>query len=521
MKQRAGWTLLAMVMMVTLPAAAQLPPVGVPRGMVRVELGGEFRHADSRFQDGTTQDLTRSFTTAALGGSFFSPLRVSETSIGRLIGDLGYRLNAGSTLANGLVEIGTGFIGASYGLTGRITLFATVPIVQTRMQTRILYDSANADAGFNPGDPLFGSIPGRSQTAGFFTDFEAALNQLETNINTGVYDANPAQRTQAENTLDQGKLLRDELRVIFDNADAPFVPLATSSAGVGITDSIAGYQATLTSLSVGGFSSLPALASARLSPADLQNFITNPAGPVAAFPLEDVSRSRMGDIEGGIGYTLVDRWNRDHHPGGFRAVVEGRVRFPTGLIDRSDDLIDVGTGSGHLALGVAGTADLGTGRWGVRVRGSYEHSFARNVDRRVSSPLQPIAPASYLRTVKRQPGSLIDVAATPFFRLVSTFALLGGVRLRRHARDQVTYASPADSVPGVSAAVMSEGTDWTLTTFQAGVSYQSPATITPGKSGFPVEASWIIEGPLSSSRGIVAKERTMRFQLRLYARLFD
>ena len=519
MKQRAGWMLSVLVIAMVPPVVAQLPPGGLPRGVFRLELGGEFSHADSRFREGNSEDLARSFTTTTIGGQFYEPLSASESAIGRIIGNLNYQLNAGSSTANGLIQVGRGFIGGSYGFTSRISLFVTVPIVQTRSQIHLVYDSAGADAGFNPGDPMFGSVPGQAQTSGFFTDFSAALTQLQSNIAGGLYDGNPAQKQAAQDALAQGTLLRDELTSIFANRDAPFVPIDTSTAGLGIIDSITTYQATLSSLSVSGFSSQPALATQSMTSTDFQNFIATPGGPVAAFPLEDVSRNRIGDIEGGIGFTLVDRWNRDNHPGGFRAVVEARMRFPTGLIDRSDDLNDVGTGSGHLAVGLKGTMDLGAGKWGVRVSGGYERSFARDVNRRVSSPLHPIAPASRLRTVTRQPGDLIDVAATPFFRLVPAIAVLGGIRLRRHAEDQVSYTRAADSIPGVSASVLAEGTDWTLTTFLAGVSYQSPTAIAPG-GGFPIEASWTIEGPLKSSRGIVAKDRVMRFQIRLYTRLF-
>ncbi|MEP7325102.1 MAG: hypothetical protein ABI836_04060 [Gemmatimonadota bacterium] len=521
MKQRAGWILFAL-MTVTAPAVvAQLPPVGLPGGMFRFELGGQFGHADSRFQDGVTQDIARSFTTNAIGGQFYAPLRAGETAIGRIIGNVNYQLNAGRSVANGLIQVGTGFIGASYGLTSRISLFVTVPIVQTRSQIHLAYDSAGADAGINPSDPVFGTAQGQSQTNGFFTDFTAALNQLQSNISNGLYDANPAQKQAAQDALDQGTVLRGELTGIFANREAPFVPTGSSTAGNGIIDSITTYQSTLATLAVPGFASQPALALQPMDSTAFQGFLTNPGGPIAVFPLEDVAKSRMGDIEGGIGYTVVDRWNQGDHAGGLRVAVEARMRFPTGLIDRSDDLIDVGTGTGHLAAGVAGTMDLGTGKIGVRVRGGYERSFARNIDRRVSSPLQAITPFTRLRTVKEQPGDLIDIAVTPFFRLVPTIALIGGVRLRRHGADQVSYTNAADSIPGVSASVLAEGSDWNLTTYLAGLSYQSPAAITQGKSGFPIEANWTVEGPLSSSAGLVAKGRLMRFQIRLYTKLFN
>lgn len=512
-------TLLAMLVILSAPRGwSQLAPVSVPRGVFRIDLGGQFLHADSRFEDGTTQDIGHSFTTPDIGGRFFPTLAASEASIGRIIGDVNYRLNAGSLGGQGLLQVGTGYVGAAYGLTSKITVFATLPIVQTRMQAHIVFDSTGANAGFNPADPAFGNGPGQSQTTGFFLDFTAALGTLNTNITSGVYDANPTQKAQAQAALAQGTTLRDELLVIFADNAAPVVPIATSTAGVGLTDSIGSFQATLSGLSVAGFSSLPALPTARIGPDDFTNLVVNPFGPVAGFPLEDATRSRMGDLETGVGYTLVDRWNRDNRAGGFRAALEARVRFPTGLVDRSDDFLDVGTGTGHFAVGVSGTVDLGAGRIGVRMRGGFERSFARAVDLRVRGAFQPIAFLSQLSTVKRRPGNLVEVEATPFLRLAPPLALLGGIQFRQHSLDQYSYVQ--DSLAGVSASVLAEGSNWSLISFLAGVSYQNPVSAVPGSRGFPIEASWTIEGPLSSSRGIVAKQRVMRLQLRMYTRLF-
>jgi hypothetical protein len=520
LKQRTGWTTLLLLALASPSAWCQLLPVGVPRGVLRIELGGEFRNADSRFDDGKTEDIARGFTSDALGGSFLPTLAASELTIGKLIGDPTYRLNAGRTTANGLLNIGTASIGASYGLSRRLTLFASLPIVRTRMQIRLDLDSTSANAGFNPNDPVFGSAGGQSQTGTFFAEFGNALVTLGTKIANGDYDANPAQKALAQQALTDGTALRDGLIGVLADPDAPFVPLATSSAGVAISNTVSTLQTTLAGLNVSGFSTLPALASQRISDSDLDNLISNPGGPIRAFPLRDANRSRIGDVEAGFAYTLIDRWNRKGRAGGVRLALEARGRFPTGLLDRPDDLLDVGTGTGHFAARLTGTLDMGIGRIGSRFSAGYEHRFPAILSRRIGTPFQPFAFASRLSNVRSLPGGLLDVSATPFFRLAPSLAILGGIRLRRNAQDQVSFASVKDSIPGVNPGDLALGTRWTLTSFQAGLTYVSPAASDDTRSGLPVEASWIIEGPLSGSGGIVAKERIMRMQLRLYGRLF-
>lgn len=519
MKQRVRWIVLAGFTLGSTVARGQLAPVTVPRGAFRIELGGEFRNADSRFNDGTTEDIARPFTATPLGSPFFPTLLASESRLGAMIGNSAFRYNLGRSVANGLINIGTATIGVSYGLTSRITLFTTVPIVRTRMQLHLTLDSTGADTGINPNDPALGNPTGQAQTSAFFNEFDAALATLASNIANGVYDANPQQLALAQQTLAEGTSLRSGFDVVLNDPNAPFVPTAGSATGTAIADTLTTFQGTLSSLGVTGFSSEPALASNGLTQSEFDALLTAAGGPVRGFPLRDATLNLLGDIEGGVSYLLADRWYRDGVPGGFRAAVTGTVRFPTGQIDGTENFLDIGTGTGHLAVRVGGTLDLGRGRLGARTTASYEYSFAATADRRVAGPATPIPFAITLKSVRRAPGGLLDVSMSPFFRMGRTLALTAGLRYRRHGPDDVRFASGNDSLPGIDPAVMAEGSGWSATSFLAGVTYMSPAAADLARPGFPVEASWIIEGPLSGSGGIVTKERIMRVQLRMYMRL--
>ena len=250
------------------------PRPGVPSGILRVELGGQFDNYDSRFLGGTTQDILRDYSANPVGGAFLPTLADPESRIARIIGQSGYRLSLGRTTANGLVNIGRGTIGLAYGLTRRITVFASVPIVQTRVQIRLVFDSTGADAGFNPNDPVFGDANGRGQTSTFLAEFNNALDTLADRIASGAYDANPGQLAQAQQTLADGTALRADMLALLVNPQNPFIPLETSAAGAGMLGAVTDLQATLSSLSIGGFSSLPALARNRLTPDDFTNYLT-------------------------------------------------------------------------------------------------------------------------------------------------------------------------------------------------------------------------------------------------------
>jgi hypothetical protein len=520
LKQRTGWIVLAFLAGATAVTHAQLAPITVPRGVFRIELGGEFRNSDSRYNDGTTEDLARGFTAIPLGSTFFPTLSASEARLGAILGNASYRISLGQSTANGLMNIGTATIGVSYGLTSRITLFTSVPIVRTRMQLSFRLDSTGADTGINPNDPVLGTQAGRIQTTAFFSELDGVLATLASNIANGVYDANPQQLALAQQTLADGTSLRSGFAVVLNDRDAPFVPTAAGSTGTAILDSVSSFRNTLAGLGVSGFVTDPALATSALSQDEFNNLLIQPGGPVAGFPLDDAELSLLGDIEGGVSYLLADNWYRNGIPGGFRAALTGTLRFPTGELDRPENFLDIGTGTGHFAARLGGTVDLGRGRFGSRMTASYEHSFAAVIERRVGGPAQPIPFASSLRDVRRTPGGLLDLSIAPFFRLGSTLGITSGVRYRRHSLDKVSFASGNDSLPGgIDPSILAQSTDWSVTSFLAGVTYMSPAAADLARPGFPVEASWTVEGPLSGSGGIIAKERIMRVQFRMYMRL--
>jgi hypothetical protein len=149
--------------------SAQLAPVGVPSGVVRVELDGSLETFDRRFRAGHLEGYAADLSSGALGGDRIPSLADADARIGRVIGNPGYRINLGALATDAHADVGTGFLGLSLGVTNAITIFGRIPLVRTRVQSRMQLDPASADAGVNPG-----SINQLS----FFADFDAALADL-------------------------------------------------------------------------------------------------------------------------------------------------------------------------------------------------------------------------------------------------------------------------------------------------------------------------------------------------------
>lgn len=494
--------------------AAQLSPVGVPAGALRVELDGEMAVWDHRWRDGQREPLAADIASSALGSDLFPFLADADARIARITGLPDYRLSLGALSADAQLEDTRGNLGLALGLTGSLTVFGRVPLVQVR--TDIHYDvapGAGGDAGVNPGAGLQG---------GFFDQLDASLSALSARIASGAFDGDPALKARAVSTLDAGTALRGDLfGLLADETTAsPFVPIATSAAGQAITNRVTALQASLaTDFGVSGFTSTPALPDALAATEAFVAVVSDPGGPFALRPGATKVTFR-GDAEAGVAWTLVDHWDRNRHQGGFRAAVEGLVRFPTGRLARPDRVLALGTGDGQTDLEARVTTDLGGGRWGVRAEGMYTRQLAADYLLRVAPQTQPLASLDLLSGVHRDPGDIVSLAVRPFFRLAPTLGIQASLTHWSRGADQVDYLSAADEIPGVDATVLAEDTKATATTVGFGLTYSNPGGYRAGGSGLPVDAGWSYERVVRSSGGIVPDRHIMRARFRVYLGVF-
>ncbi|HSB54559.1 MAG TPA: hypothetical protein VLD58_09395, partial [Gemmatimonadales bacterium] len=385
----------------------------------------------------------------------------------------------------------------------------------------------SGDAGFNPAHPTLGDNAGQTAANLFFNDFNTALQTLDAQIAGGSYAGNPALLALAQSISARGARLRAGLASITSNPEAsPFLPTATSAAGIALTDAIRALQDTLaTTLSVSSsFTEGPVLAAARLGPGDVTSFLSNSAGPIAALPLTGATLSRMGDMDVGAVYTLVDRFDRiGRRPGGFRFAVEGKLKLPTGLRDDPNNLLHVGTGNGRYELGVRGIADLGGGAWGARFTGGYTRKFKALRVRRVAGPGEAFPEAGTLTNVNYKAGDVLQLGAQPFFRIARNFALASSADYWREAAGSATYYRASDAIPGLPASVLVANSARRALMVGGGVSYVGRAVqeCEQGRRcGFPIDATWRYSRVVTGSGGRVPEFWSTQIEIRWYQRLW-
>jgi hypothetical protein len=521
---RTSRAALGLLVIAASPASAQLAPAGVPKGTVRIDLRGEFQSVSSRYLHGTKEEYLADFASPALGADRFAAVRAADSLIALIVGGTANRINLGRTTAVGQRVTGTATIGVSLGLTSRLTLFLNVPLVETRVQAKVTVDSSTALAGLNPAHPTLGTAAGQADAARFFQQFTAALDTLNRRIASGFYSGPQdalARAIAARGTAMQAALLQltsDPL------AASPFLPTDTSAAGRAIAGAIAGLQDTLQNqLGVTGFTDAPVLAAVPFTTAQYQALLTDPRGPVAGAPLAAPTLQRLGDIDVGATYTVVDRWDRGRRWGGIRIAVTGLVRLPTGQRDSPHNFLDTGTGNGRYEAGASAIVDLGRGRPGARIAGGYLARLPARRVRRVAPPGEPIAFLDRLTNVQIDAGDVVTVRVQPYLRLARGFAIQGTAEYWRQGADQVTYARSADSVPGVAASLLGRQSRRSALVLGAGVSYvgRSALECTPGrKCGLPIEAGWTWSTVARATGGRVEKVRATALEIRWYHRLW-
>lgn len=515
-------TLLLVVSAASLPA--QLAPVGTPKGSLRFDIQGAFQSADRRFFGGQTEDYLADFGSPAFGSDRIPLLRTADSLIRLVLNTTDYRQSLGVERAQGILTIGKGTIGAALGVTSKLTLFAHVPWVETRVQSTLRNDSTTGDGGLNPAHPGLGNPADQALANAFFSSFDQALTTLQSRLQGGIYTGSDS--LLAENVLRRGQTVRDALYdLTLDPAQAsPFVPLAASTAGQAIVDTVHGLQATLGSLGVpwSGTTTDPVLAAGHLTDQQFSDALVDPSGPFQTFPLTEAKITRMGDVDVGAIFTVIDRFDRAGQTGGFRLAVTGLLRLPTGQLDNPNSLLDVGTGNGRYEVGTSGTADLGAGRLGARLSGGYLLRLPALRVRRVSDIGAPYAEIARLTNVREDAGDILSLGARPFFRLARNFAIHGIVDYVRVGADAVAYDSPADAIPGISANGLANESRSSVAV-GGGVNYVGRAAHDCEKGrrcGWPIDASWNYSTVTTGSGGRVVKFRMTTLEIRWYQRLW-
>jgi hypothetical protein len=513
---RAAWLLAALAFAATavLPGslAAQAEfAVPLRPGQLRLDIAPFWLSWDQQFDPsapGTLVPIAAPFASDSLGVAQLPALRPLQDQIGQASGQTGFTLDLGRTEVALTKSIRTIPIGFELGLTRRLAIGATVPIVRSRVDVGFSVDSTRAGNVYwnntaSPGDSAF-----RSQMA----DALAALRYQA--------DSGPAAlRAPAQAML-------DNLQIYYDVSGAPLLPRTSTAAGAGITSAVAVAESSYAQLAaqyLGSGVSLPALTAALPLPdsasalhrGDLERLFSDAALPFAADTFGTVVRTGIGDISAHLTYQLLEG-------DAVRSQVLLTARFPTGSPPSASNFTDLGTGTHQLGVDAALASDVRIGSHLLLhtvIRGGGAASD--HLPMRVTPADLPFASLAQLATIKRTPASYVGLDLDPVWMLDDAFSVRVLYSFFSQGTTRHSYVDPTDSLRvGLPASVLDEGTAMRWMRVGAGVTFSTIDRYTHGLASLPYTLTVSYQNTIWGRMGFVPKLSRFSITLRAYVSLF-
>lgn len=523
--------LLALLPVLLLPGAAGAQLIGgplVPSGHLRLDIDANYVTWDERFglrsEGGSlleeVEPLGWNLSSDALGSDRLPGAALTEARLRTLFEDPDYRFNLGSTnhlLAAHIRRVPLGF---RLGVFRWLTVGATLPMVQRRLDSELVY---------TPGDANAGLAPTSSESAPFMAEYRNALSEARAAIDRQCeLDGDAPECRSGRAVLAEGDAILASLSTLF--GEAVFFPLQGSAKGDTLAARMEEVRTGLSNFGVTSFTA-PLPLGTPLDGAAFDSLVVAPVFGRNGLPLEGMDALwEPGDLEVSAALQLLN--------------LTPRPADPPGPSEAADSIAgpeqDSGSGFG-VRLGVAGTLRLGTGApqdtirefldmevaegqmdievrafgsvdWASRVGLSFDVRYGIAspvyVRRRIGPPDRGFAPRPAPETVQWQPGNYLGVAITP--QLLLTPELAVGFVYRSFSRGADSYTGDAEDLAALSletdAEVRSMGVDVRYSSFLGG--------------GFPVVARFGWESARAGAGGRTPRTGRVSFGASLFWRLW-
>lgn len=511
--------------------------LGPARGVFRVTLAPSFETFDERFlPDGEREAIGARLTTDALGALYFPSLGPTEAAVRDLVPGGIFDASLGSSRVLASTSINTFKVGVEFGLTHRLSLMASVPIVRTRSEVQLeVHGASGGTLGINPAllDPELALL---NQAA--LNEQELAVSSLEDLIThcTSVGATDSRCPTVQANLGSLQALATDASGAALASAElfgpgAPFAPIESSAAEIAISARLAAVQAEFASWTSLGLPVFPGAvfpgASTPVGSRDAQLVLTDPVFGIGIDSLVTRSKYGMGDVEVGARLLLIDTPGRERRlsPGvGLRIALVAGVRLGTGEPPDMNQPFDPGTGDGQHDLMGGAHIDLLLGnRFWTTVTGRYVQQLKDELPMRVWPRTSPLAPLSSLADVERDLGDVIEFEVTPRFVLGRYISIGARYAYRDKQEDSHEYALDVGVIPHAvsqTASVLDTGTAYTEQELGVGFTFSTVSAAARGLSRLPLDISYQHVETLSAEGGYLPKRSRDEIRLRLYLRLF-
>jgi len=503
---------LAPVLVAVAPLAAQaVERTDTPRaGALRVTFDPHTLVWEQEYTDSGRRYLGSALTDDSATARIPSLARLQQ-DVRTLTGIAGYVTSLGHSLLAVRAERRVMPIGFDFGVTSRLSIGFTVPIVRVNVRQGFRRTPDGANVGLAPNEE-FDSL----RYTAFFTHFETALTQLQDSINAGAYGCPVSPEcTRATAALAQGQALRQALDSAVYGSGNHYLPIAASEAGRALATLITGLQRALVdTFSVTAFGDSLLLPSfGTVAPDDIATLLAARTSGLGLTPYGATPRRLRfftGDVEVNAKYRFLSHES-------FAAAAQLVVRLPTGHQESPNDPFDIATGDHQTDVEGRLTAELTLWHriWlNAAVRSGRQLAGER--DRRVG-PVDQFLPATTLARLTWDPGDYVALDFAPLYRFSTRFAAGITASYYRQGLDQYGFRSAQDSV--VLATQMGGPVD--LSVLEVGTAVrQSRVGFAVTYAGPRLEGGLSLDRTVSGSGGPVPVATQFRIVIRQTIVLF-
>jgi len=458
------------------------------RGVLWVTFDPRIMTWNSEFTDGGRLGLGRGLTGDTVGATYIPTVGRLQQDVRLASGVAGFIASLGQGLLSVRQERRTYPVTAELGLTDRLAVSLMVPIVRVATRAALQLSPTGSNLGLNP---RLTDATASTQYASFFSQFNAALAQLDANIAGGTMYGCPSslQCAAARDSSAAWHVMRDALtEAVYGvgQSPSPFMPRDSSDAGRSIAGRVTATQQKLdTAYGIPTFTAALRLPSDTIDAGVMAAVIQDSANGFGyrSTPFRNSWRYNLGDVELAAKY----RFAAGAH---YAAAAVAVLRLPTGAIDSADEFLHQSIGDhqtdlegrlmqelivGPLWLNVAVRA--GTQRPGTRVR-------------RVAPWDALLVPFAATTALRWDPGDYLGVDVAPLVRLAPQFAAGVTAGYWTKGRDHYAFQSQQDSIALAArlggptpASVLDAGTSQRWLRLGFALTYSAPTV----EGGFSIE----------------------------------
>ena len=520
---------LAQLPAATLPLSNTEDARTLPMGTVRLRV----LNAWTRFEDvydaaadstNPLHPLGNAFSSSALGAREIPSLLPAQNALRTLTGDPNLQLNLGQAIATADSRIVTTPFTLEYGVTSRLTMGVTVPVVQTRTTVFLDLNPRNrtprrvppgvslANVGPNPAQ--LGSPGAQTQNANLLGQLGSARSALQSYLGSCQSSGSCSAQSvaQANQLLAQTTSDSSAIAMLYgvNGSASPFAPFGPTQTT--IATNLTNLQNTINALLGSSFLfGAPAGAQAVAGLLQLQKLATAIPG-IGYDSLGSPDRIGIGDVEVSAAFKLLDSFGDSTRTTGLRTLLRGVVRLPTGQPSYGLVPFEVGTGTHQTSGDLAAIVDAKfSRRFMTTLAAQYTAYFTNASILRVPNsdyelfPLQAPVPGTW------REGNALQLEATPRIQLTNYFTFHGAYAMRHQAAPQ--YTTTDGSAPPAFDATTEQRVG-------LGFGYSTVSQYMLGRSNFPFEMFFNHLETIAATGGLVPKYRRDQIELRIYYRLF-